>query len=319
MPPERHGVALGTVLPTCAVSRAVLLGTLVTVASAWATATGHARENPQAAGAAASAAPAESSAWPQSDAERESFLLEAEVVKRRGAPGGITGSIRATLRKGAFVHDAHIQVIDEAKSQNQLSSGTEFDFRDSFRNNVAAYRLDRMLGLGMVPVTAMRSFEQRTASFTWWVDDVLMDEKKRLHEKIPSPDTVAWNDQMFVVRIFDQLIYNMDRNLGNLLIDKEWRIWMIDHSRAFKIFKKTREKKELGPRCERRLLAALRRLDRATLRETMKGLLNPGQINGLLARRDEIVQHYDERIAALGEAEVLYDLSPRVSAVQPPR
>lgn len=295
------------------------------VASAWTTVTAHARANAQAAPpaqsepAAPSAAASEPSASPQSDAERESFLLEAEVVKRRSAPGGITGSIRATLRKGEFVHDAHIQQIDEAKSQNQLSSGTEFDFRDSFRNNVAAYRLDRMLGLGMVPVTAMRSFDQRSASYTWWVDDVLMDEKKRLREKIASPDSVAWNDQMFVVRIFDQLIYNMDRNLGNLLIDKEWRIWMIDHSRAFKIFKKTREKKELGPRCERRLLAALRRLDRVTLREAMKGLLNPGQINGLLARRDEIVQHYDERIAALGEADVLYDLSPRVSAAHPQR
>jgi hypothetical protein len=306
-------------------SRAVLFGTIVTVAIAWATVKADARENAQAALPAQSeptarpAAASEPSASLQSDAERESFLLEAAVVKHKSAPGGITGSIRATLRRGAFVHDAHIQQIDEAKSQNQLSSGTEFDFRDSFRNNVAAYRLDRMLGLGMVPVTAMRSFEQRSASYTWWVDDVLMDEKKRLREKIPSPDTAAWNDQMFVVRIFDQLIYNTDRNLGNLLIDKEWRIWMIDHSRAFKIFKKTRERKELGPRCERRLLAALRRLDQVTLRETMKGLLNPGQISGLLARRDEIVQHYDERIAALGEADVLYDLSPRLSGAEPPR
>lgn len=305
-------------------SRVVLLGTLVTVC-AWSTIAAHALEAAPAARQEQSeatpqqAAAREPSAAPQSDAERESFLLEAEVVKRRGAPGGITGSIRATLRKGEFVHDAHIQQIDEFKSQSQLSSGTEFDFRDSFRNNVAAYRLDRMLGLGMVPVTAMRSFDQRSASYTWWVDDVLMDEKKRLREKIPSPDPVAWNDQMFVVRIFDQLIYNTDRNLGNLLIDKEWRIWMIDHSRAFKIFRKTRAKKELGPRCERKLLAALRRLDQVMLREAMKGLLNPGQINGLLARRDEIVQHYDERIAALGEPDVLYDLSPRVSGAEPPR
>jgi len=40
---------------------------------------------------------------------------------------------------------------------------------------------------------------------------------------------------MWVVRLFDQLIYNTDRNLGNLLIDKSWRLWMIDHTRAFKV------------------------------------------------------------------------------------
>src|SRR4249919_3076389 len=94
--------------------------------------------------AAAVSAPAAPPAAPPSDAEREAFLLEAEIVKTRGAPGGVTASTRATLRKGDFEHDAHIQPIDQHKAQITLGAGMELDFHDSWRNNVAAYRLDRL-------------------------------------------------------------------------------------------------------------------------------------------------------------------------------
>jgi hypothetical protein len=246
------------------------------------------------------------------DAAKERFLLEAQIVRTRGAPGGVTLSRRATLRLDGLEHDAHIQTIDEAKPLVNLSGGAEVDFRDSYRNNVAAYRLDRLLGLGMIPVTVVRSHEGRTAAFTWWVDDVKMSEKERYTKKIRTPDAERWNEQIFVVRAFDQLIYNADRNLGNLLIDGGWRVWMIDHTRAFKIFKTLRSEKELGPRCERHLLEALRGLDEPTLRATMKDLLSQGQIEGLLGRRDRILTHYDAKVADLGEEAVLYDLPPRV-------
>jgi hypothetical protein len=254
-----------------------------------------------------------------SDAEAEHFLLEARIMRRKGAPGGITGSERATLRLGDMQHDAHIQRIDDHRHQFQTGTGLELDFRDSFRGNLAAYRLDRMLGLAMVPVTVRRRVDGRDAAVTWWVDDVIMDEKKRYQKKIPAPDPNDWNQQMLVVRVFDQLIHNFDRNLGNLLIDREWRIWMIDHTRAFKIFGELRAPENLGTRCERGLLAGLRRLDEATLRDEMRDLMNEGQIKGLLARRDLIVRHFEEKLAAHGEAVVLYDMEPRLTGVPRPR
>jgi hypothetical protein len=85
---------------------------------------------------------------------------------------------------------------------------------------------------------------------------------------------------------------------------------MIDHTRAFKIFKALAHEKNLGMRCPRQLLAALRGLDENTLRTRMEDLLTQGQVDGLLARRDRIVAYYDARIADLGEAAVLYDLQP---------
>jgi len=254
---------------------------------------------------------------PVTDAEREQFLLKAEVVKQKGAPGGITGSYRATLRLGDFQHDAHIQPHDEYKAQLQLGSGLELDFRDTWRNNVAAYRIDRMLGLGMIPATVVRKDERsnKPASYTWWVDDVLMVERERYEKKTPAPNPTEWNRQIFVVRLFDQLIYNFDRNLGNLVIDKDWRIWMIDHTRAFKVFKELREEKNLSATCEADLLARLRTLEKPALREATQDLLTEGQVDGLLGRRDTIVRIYEQRIAAKGEAGVLYHLPSRLAAV----
>jgi hypothetical protein len=137
-----------------------------------------------------------------------------------------------------------------------------------------------------------------------------MSERERKKTKVEPPDVARWNRQAFVVRLFDELIYNTDRHLGNLLIDGGWRMWMIDHTRAFKIFKTLPHEKQLGTRCPRHLLAALRGLDEASLRGKMQELLSPGQVKALLARRDRIVAYYDARIAELGEAAVLYDMEP---------
>jgi hypothetical protein len=252
------------------------------------------------------------------DAEKERFLRLGKVVRRRAAPEGVTGSAVATLSLDGLEHDAHVQEIDVQKHAATMSGGTEVDFRDSWRCNVAAYRLDRLLGLGMVPVTVARE-EGKAASYTWWVDDVLMNEKTRLKTNVRSPDVAAWNAQMYALRIFDQLIYNFDRNVGNLVIDTQWRIWMIDHSRAFKKFKTLKSPKNLGSRCPRGLLAALRRLDKGTLEAELADLLSVYQMEGLLGRRDAIVRHFDAVVAREGEGPVLYDLPPRGTATSAPR
>lgn len=244
------------------------------------------------------------------DAEKERFLLQARILSRHGVRRGI-GTEHATLVLDGIEHEAHIQEIDEYDLQVQPTDDTEIGLRDNWRSNVAAYRLDRLLGLRMVPVTVERRDELKEASFTWWVDDMLMDGRSRLKTKLAGPDAEAWNRQMDAVRIFDQLIHNVSRNAGTLLVDKDWRIWMIGHSRTFKGIQKLKSPKSLGARCPRGLLAGLRRLDKSTIEKSMVGLLDGPQIDGLLARRDAIVHHFEERIASLGEDAVLYDLPTR--------
>jgi hypothetical protein len=252
---------------------------------------------------------------PRSDAERETFLLEGEIVRDQAIPRGITHPRRVTLRRGGYEHDAAVQTHEEYESQVRLESHLEIDFRDSWRNNVAAYRLDRLLGLGFVPVTVTRDYRREPAAWTWWVDGLLMSERDRYERHAPPAHPLDWVCQRQVVRLFDQLIYNFDRSLENLLIDEDWKIWMIDHTRSFKVLEELKDEEGLPTRCERHALAALRRLDRPTLEETMEDLLSDQQISALVARRNRIVAFYDDAIAARGEAAVLYDLpSRRLSA-----
>ena len=252
----------------------------------------------------AQSAPATQAAAPSSiasDAEIEEFLLKADVVKTKGTSKGVTGSLQATLNDGKMTHDAHIQFIDESKREFQTGKGTEFNFRDSWTFNVAGYKLDRLIGMNMVPVSVSRRYQSKPSAFTWWVDDVAMDEGDRLKNKIAPPEPISWNHQMQMVRLFDQLIYNMDRNVGNLVITKSWRVWAIDHTRAFRTHE-TLKSPESVSRCDRQVFEKLKALDKDSLKREMGSVLDEWQIRSLLARRDLIVK----RIESLGPA-ALFD------------
>ncbi len=93
--------------------------------------------------------------------------------------------------------------------------------------------LDLIINLNMVPVSVERKVARRIGSFAWWVDDMQMMEAERYKKKISPPNQAAWLDQMANVRIFNELVYNTDPNLGNLLITNDWGIRLIDFSRAF--------------------------------------------------------------------------------------
>ena len=223
-----------------------------------------------------------------SDAQIEQFLLHAKVLSAHGAGKGITGSKRATLSDGTLTHDAQIQSVDEFYSQFESGQGTELNFRDSWAYNVAAYRVDRLIGLNLVPVSVARAYNGKRAAFTWWVDNVLMDERARLERHIEAPDPDRWNRQMYLLRVFDQLIGNTDRNLGNLLITSDWRMWAIDHTRAFRLAPSVRSPQNVT-RCDRRVLERIRALDRASLQRAIGPFMYTTELSGVLSRRDEIV------------------------------
>lgn len=227
--------------------------------------------------------------------QKEQFLRTAKVVSTRGTPKGITGVLRATLRSedGSLTHEAAISRIDEKKPQFQTDRGTELNFRDSYKFNIAAYKLSVLLGLDMVPPHVERSHGGSSCSFCWWVDDVLMDEGDRLRKKIKPPDLNDFNAQYSIVQVFDQLIYNVDRNQGNLLITKDWKLWMIDHGRAFRLHHNLENPKVLKM-CERNLLAKMKALDQPTLKRELGRYLTGMEIQGLLQRRDKIVAFFEK-------------------------
>jgi hypothetical protein len=253
---------------------------------------------------------AEEPAAHHSRAEMEQFLLNAEVLQRKGIGQGVTNSEKALLSDGKLQHEAHIQSIDVQNNSFTSSRGTELNFKDSYKYNIAAYRLDKIMDLNMIPVSVVRKVGGKTSAVTWWVDDKMFDDVDRKKQGIDPPDQDGWNKQMYVVRVFDQLIYNTDRNLGNLVIDKQWRMWMIDHTRAFRLQTKLLNEKNLVM-CDRKLLASMRKLDQETLEEQLLPFLTKGEIKALLTRRDLVVKVFDNAVKEKGEGTVLYDMPAR--------
>jgi hypothetical protein len=223
--------------------------------------------------------------------QKEDFLTKAKIAQSKDAKKGVTGTLRVTLTDGSFSHDASVQAIDDYKT----TFLNEVGFKDTYKFNIAGWKLARLLGLDdMIPPSVKRSFEGKTASFTWWIDDVKMDETERRSKNAQPPDAEGWNQENNVMQVFDQLIYNMDRNQTNMLIDQNWHLWLIDHSRAFRVHKTLKDPNSLKS-CDRNLLAKMKALDEATLTKELSKELTKTEIQGLLARRDLIVKFFEAK------------------------
>ena len=123
---------------------------------------------------------------------------------------------------------------------------------------------------------------------------MLMDEGERMAKKMNPPKQDGWNREMNELVVFDQLIYNVDRNIGNMVIDQGWHLWMIDHSRSFRLSKTIKEPKRLTF-VDRNLLARMKTLDEPTLLQALRPYVEKTEIQGLLARRDAIVKVFDTK------------------------
>jgi len=237
-------------------------------------------------------------------AAQEQFLKDAKIGKVTGVRKGITGTQRATLTDGVRTHDASIQVIDESRPRFESMRRTEFNFRDYWGYNVAAYRMGVLLGLDMIPPSVSRRFRHHDAAFTWWIDDIVMDEQGRRKSGIRPPDPASWAAQIHMLRVFDELIANTDRNQGNMLIDRQWKIWLIDHTRAFRTSRQLLAPRAIR-RCERTLLAKMKALTLEAMEAELEPHLTGSEMQAVLARRDRLV----EWIESLGP-QALYDLQP---------
>jgi len=236
----------------------------------------------------------------------KTFLLKAKVVGSKQSSKGVTSPWRLTLSDGTITHDASFQAIDEHKPTATLASGkTEMNFVDSYKYNIAAYQLAELIGMDdMLPVYVERTWQGNSGSLSWWLP-VKMDEADRIKQKIAVPDPDAWNNQMYKIRVFDQLVYDADPNLTNLLISEDFKIWRVDFSRAFRLYKDLQSTNDLT-HCDRQLFEKLKALNGDELTAKTKHYLNKEEIKALMARRDKIVEHFNQLIAQNGEKEVLY-------------
>lgn len=259
--------------------------------------------------AAGAQAPSAARVSGESRAAVEAFLLTASVVGDPGPPPGRASSWRVSLSDGKRTHNAGVETAD----------GSDPTRRD-YRLNVAAYELNKLLGLNLVVPAVERRMSGRPASVTWWLDDVTMTELDRRRKGIDPPDRQRWTDHVQAVRVFDELISNTYRDTSpalylntvwdNLLIAKDWTIWLTDHTGAFRVRRQLQDPESLT-RCDRALLGRLRVLNRAQFQQSLGPYLSEPQLDALEVRRTLLVQHYETQIAGKGEGAVLYDLPSR--------
>src|SRR5262245_10553566 len=241
--------------------------------------------------------------------EMETFLLHADIVATKSSKKGVTNQYRVTLFDGRVRHDAQVQDVDIALPIFEVGPKyTEVNFKDTYRYNIAGYRLAQLLGLDNVPMSVERKVSGKQAAMTWWIDDVTMDEGARQKQRTVGPNPSRTASQIHIMRVFDELIQNRDRNAGNLLWTSDWKMWMIDHTRAFRLGKELLKPQQLE-RIDRTLLAKMRELSASGLSDVMGSSMTKQEIEALLARRDVIVKLFDDRISQRGEAAVVYTLA----------
>ena len=237
-------------------------------------------------------------------AELEDFLTRGKIIAMKDIGEGVTLPKKATLELDGVKHFGVFKTIDESAKVKQLDRGIELEFQDSWKTEVAAYELDKLVGLGMVPATVERVYDGKHGSMQFWVESK-MSEAERVKRKLQPPLAFEWDEQIARLRLFDNLIYNTDRHMNNLLITEDWKIRLIDHSRTFRPFDQVKDPKALT-RFSRSLLEKMEQLNEPTLTEHLGKYLTPYQIQGLLKRRDAIMAISKKMVAEKGAGAVLY-------------
>lgn len=234
-------------------------------------------------------------AWMDQRTSYEQWLASAEVTALKEVGEGVTNPTKVTLEHEGTVFYAIYK---------PLKRGRQRGYWESYQAEVAAYAMDKMLGLDMVPPTIVRRVKNDLGSLQLWVEGC--DTYKRLEPKVPQ--TPQFSQQISRMKMFDNLIFNADRNAGNFLLDEDWNIVLIDHSRAFLESKRLmKEETKLPVQYDRKLVEQLKSLSQEQLELEFDGLLRGGQIKAILVRRDQILEHMDKLVAERGEARVLFN------------
>lgn len=262
--------------------------------------------------AALAAGPLTAQFTPDELAERpkwESFLLTAKIAGSEQIRGdkAVTSPWRLTLEGDGVVRDALW------KNPDGMMGG----FLEGWRYEIAAYLLDKFLGLGMVPPTVERRFHEDRGSLQLWIPDC-MSLRDKTDRKIKTPliKVFNWNRATYLQRAWDNLVANEDRHMNQILVTADYRMILIDHSRSFRTGKKFvkaliyterhREGPKLMSELPRAFVEKLKSLTPDAIKTIVDAYLKDEEIEAVMARRDLILTEIDRLVAKNGEANVLY-------------
>lgn len=217
---------------------------------------------------------------------------------------GVTRPQRVTLTDGTKSLRAVWKTINQFRPVTNRTDEGDFQigYRDSYKFEVAAYELDKLLGLHIVPPTVEREVRGRKGSLQLWVEGAFTELDRR-ERNLPLKD--GGGSSMYDVALLQQLIYDTDaRNIRNILYDPDHRVYAIDHSRSFPTIPKLPNENILM-HFTRAVLERLRGLDRAVVDEKLGRWLTRSEIDALVKRRDLIVARADRLVTQWGEKAIL--------------
>ena len=203
--------------------------------------------------------------------EIEEYLRTAECVSRQGTdPFKAT---RCTLPPGGpFARMAW----------RALQPGIYRGFWESYKTEIAAYEVDKLLKMDMVPPSVERQIQGVNGAAQLWVDNAFGVKEG---DSPDGPHRVSWENQLTRMTMFDNLIGNRERNRGNMLRDAEWNVILLDHSRAFGAGSELPYKMS---RIDRDYWTRIEGLTRSQLDPVLRAWLDENQIKAILDRRDKM-------------------------------
>jgi hypothetical protein len=243
--------------------------------------------------AAAGEAPVSAKIWEGRNQEIEEYLKTAEVQKTEDIGVGVTKPKKAELAPGGPVDKMAWKAIKPGRYQG---------YWESYKSEIAAYELDKLLGLDMIPPTVEKRVGGDLGAAVMWASPTKSFKEMGGPPTPPPAKIPAWNRQMIRAKMFDNLIYNKDPNLGNWLVDPSWNLILIDHTRSFTEGKQMVH--EMG-RIDVELWDKMKALDEASLTTALGQWIGKGEIKSLLERRDEMQKVIDKLVASKGEAAVM--------------
>lgn len=231
------------------------------------------------------AAPSATRIWVGHNSEYEAFLRDAPFRRTEDVSTGVTRPRRGFFDPGGLCASAAWKV---------LPPGRPHGYWESYKSEIAAYEVDKLLGLGMVPPAVEKQHRGERGAAILWLEGV---RSWKVVEHEPKPP--KWNVEAVRMKMFDNLIGNNDRNAGNLLVDADWNLYLIDHSRAFLTEAKLRN--EIG-RIDREIWQRMLALDEPTLTNALGKWLDRGAIRAMLKRRDAMKKVIDTLLSRGSEA-----------------
>jgi len=237
------------------------------------------------------AAPPTAATWVGRAAAMEAHLKNAKIVSREDIGTGVTKPQRA-----------HLEPPEPFESLvwKPLPPGRHRGYWESYKSEVAAYELDKLLQLNMVPPAIERTIDGQQGAAIMWLPSI--KSVKQSGGKMPAG--AVWGRATRKMLTFDNLIGNHDRNAGNILIGPPGELILIDHSRAFIT-------DESLPRKVERVDADLWRHIQALSRDDLVRVLGPwidgDAIDAMLKRRQRMADAVDKLVARKGKALVVVD------------